>query len=248
MKLSLFFLYMAIFGNIANASVEYHAGQSMFWDGSGQVSTSVYNFGVVSASDMTPERAKQLGYSQPLKSTLKDEWKIERNEVSGKIIVNRRAPRQFDSIITESKYKGVSWTDVSIFGENNSLIRRTVCREKSCFVVSKSICDKLTQATGQSDVAKAKELQLQCANLASTFNVAMTDAQKNSSLESDFKSDLGKASSTWGSRSIVMGNDFDAHAKNLYAYLSVCDSMKWYNKEDRQTGNASPRETPGKTR
>tara|TARA_B110001454_G_C12723292_1_gene436322 strand:- start:35499 stop:36242 length:744 start_codon:yes stop_codon:yes gene_type:complete len=210
----------------------YIAGQNDFWKGSQMVTAGVYGSGKISLEVMNKDFLTANGYSLSIKSPLKDEWKYEKGGYEGKVVVNRRGPGEFDSIVIQNKnFDRQEWTDLSVFGEGNTLLRRTVCEERKCFVISNSICDRVAKTMGK-DARGLTSMQAQCANLSTAFKTAMTE-EKKSNLDVEFAADVKKMpSNPLRGRNIVMGDNIDASAKNLYAYLSHCESLKNYNSAD----------------
>lgn len=241
MTLSIFASTIFLFAISSHASSPYIAGSNDYWTRNSAVTTSVYGDGTLSIDFIGTKKLQELGYSQTIKSALKDEWKFEKGNYSGKIYVNRRGPKRFESVTIQNKNPdGKDWVDISIFGEENVLLRRTTCRDRKCFVVTKSMCDKLARTTGM-DIGSLKDLQKQCNTLSTMFKDTMKEEYKSTTMEANLRADLDKVSNPIHKRNIVMGEDIDASTQNLYSYLSQCEGMKVYNKANViSTGGVAP--------
>lgn len=241
MKFSMFASTFFLLAISSHASSPYIAGKNDYWTRNSAVTTSVHGDGTLSIDFIGTKKLQDLGYSQTIKSALKDEWKFENGDYSGKIYVNRRGPKRFESVTIQNKNSdGKDWVDISIFGEENVLLRRTTCRDRKCFVVKKSMCDKLAMTAGM-DIGSLKDLQKQCNTLSTLFKNTMKEEYKSSTMETDFRADLDKVSNPTHKRNIVMGEDIDASTQNLYSYLSQCEDMKEYNKANViSTGGVTP--------
>lgn len=232
MKLSKFIILISVLGCLTSASVEYHAGRNYMWPDkvSGVVGATIYVFGETSFDNSNLEHITRLGYSQTIKSPLKDKWKYDKNGVSGSVTINRYAREIFESIVVEGKENGINWTDISVFGEGNALTRRTICKNLDCYVVSKSLCNKITTESGAKTATEAKEIAKTCQSMSQAFANAMTKEKKSTTLEKDFNSDMKKASNTWRSKKMNLGETNTLGAQSIFGYLQACSEMDWYNK------------------
>lgn len=220
--------------SVSSASVEmWNVGSSNFWDGNMGISTSVYFDGSTSISSITPERAEQMGYSRSEKSTLKEVWKYDYKGRSGKLTINRRGEKALDNIVVENKTEsGISWQDITVFGDDNKVVRRTTCRERRCFVVSESICKEFAKGGGLKEIERLSSDVKSCQELGTRFKQAMDGAIKSGTLNEDFKNDDRKLPSTlpMRGRGVVMGSDIDAGIANLVRYVDMCKSFTYFNK------------------
>ena len=252
MKLTNFVLLIAMLGSAANASMEYRAGRNYMWSerANGTVGTTIYGEGYTSFETMNAEDLKNRGYSQTIKSVKQDKWKHEKNGTTGSVTINRRGPRSFESIISEGKENGVDWTDISVFGEGNTLTRRTICKDLDCYVVSKSICTQMSAVAGVRDATEAKAIAKTCQAMSDTFTFALRNGKNSQSIEKDFNSDIQKVSNTWRSKKMNLGEANTLGAQNLFGYLQACSEMEWYNKANVETVSspATPGTTGGRTR
>lgn len=215
----------------SQASSYYMAGSNDYWNRNQAVSTAIHSDGIIGLDSIGKNRLNELGYEQKEKSLLKDVWAFEKDNYSGKVFVNRRDRKSFESVIVQNTNPdGKQWADISIFEDGNVLVRRTTCRDRKCFVVTKSICDKLSKSLGY-DIGMVSEMQKSCNALSTAFKTIMKAEYIGTSMETDLRADLKKVTNNpTNSRNIVMGEDIDASAQNLYSYLSQCNSMRYYNK------------------
>lgn len=234
MKLTNLVILISALGSFASATMEYRAGRNYMWSdkANGAVGTTVYGYGYTNFDNTDLSHLTNLGYSQTIKSPLQDKWKFDKNGTTGSVTINRRGPKAFESIITEGKENGIDWTDISVFGEGNTLSRRTICKDLDCYVVSKSICTQMAAVAGAKDATEARAIAKTCEAMSNTFTLSLKSEKQSKNLETDFNSDIKKVSNTWRSKKMNLGEATSLGAQNLFGYLQACSEMEWYNKAD----------------
>ncbi len=164
-------------------------------------------------------------------------YKTYNEDVSGTITAHRNLKNGPISLITiESKKNSENWSDVITLTDHSptsSIIRRTICRDRKCFLINQDVCKELIKAESKSDIGELIRAQTQCVNIASKFSRIFNKKEDLDKLQRDFELDLSKLSGSNNfpgiKKSLVLGKDIEASAANLLKYLEHCRDIIDYN-------------------